>query len=129
MTLRRLSDGTVVDSSDIGPDGLLRDGGRLRVPQLFRDHNRRLRDNDDDDVYHRRSVTVRDPIGREMCTITHDGSTPAAPIGSRPMSITSDALEAARRESHPIAVTIDAMSRPTPTRRRRSRQLAHQASI
>jgi hypothetical protein len=63
--LRRLSDGTIIDVDDdaLNPDGTLRDGGRLRVPLMFRDSNRGQR----------WTPTLRFADGRTD-----------APVGSRP---------------------------------------------
>jgi hypothetical protein len=42
--LRRLGDGTVIDVDEdaLNPDGTVRDGGRVRVPMMFRDSNREI---------------------------------------------------------------------------------------
>jgi hypothetical protein len=129
MTLRKLADGTFVDidEADIGPDGVLRDGGRLRVPMMFRDANRDAarrnggNDDDDDEPVHRRTVVVRDPMGREMATISHDGlrtgdASPKAPFGSRPSFITNDDVEKIRREAYEAskAELRDAWRGPSP---------------
>ena len=66
--LRRTSDGAVIDVDDdaLNPDGTLRDGGRLRVPLMFRDSNRGTASD-------RATPTLRFADGRTD-----------APIGSRP---------------------------------------------
>jgi hypothetical protein len=66
--LRKLNDGTIIDVDDdaLNPDGTLRDGGRLRVPLMFRDSNR--------EIARRRSTpTLRFADGRTD-----------VPVGSRP---------------------------------------------
>jgi hypothetical protein len=66
--LRKLSDGTIIDVDDdaLNPDGTLRDGGRLRVPLMFRDSNRQI-------ARQRSTPTLRFADGRTD-----------VPVGSRP---------------------------------------------
>jgi hypothetical protein len=66
--LRRTSDGAVIDVDDdaINPDGTLRDGGRLRVPLMFRDSNREI------------------PRQQAMPTLRFADGRTDAPVGSRP---------------------------------------------
>ena len=82
--LRRLSDGAVIDADDdaLNPDGTLRDGGRFRVPMMFRDSNRAI-------ASQRLQVILRFADGRTD-----------APIGSRPGFITTADSEAVRRAAY-----------------------------
>jgi hypothetical protein len=113
----------------------LKDGRTMRV-SLLDARKARTRDdngNGDDERRRKHKATSYDPQGRVTGTYEYDGRdqreqmlrvadssiaapNTAPPIGSRPMSITSGALDAARRENHVLSTVLDAMSRGPATR-------------
>lgn len=119
MTIRMIN-GRWVDATDDAFDerGLLKDGRTARVTMAMRDAAR----TDEDEERRRHHVVVYDPQGRISATYEHDAaaahavrladSTVKAPIGSRPGSYTSAALDQARRECVALAITDNALSRP-----------------